>query len=300
MVNDIRNGDIQNIISTFLSRCEIPYPTTIFTDAEFERACWKQAMQRAYPMHELGPYMAVGTTIATQSYSHLPNEEAKIYIALYTAFVSCLDDSCQDEKGVQRIREFCERFSQNRPQEDELLDSFAYLLRDAFRHWNPVIANIILTGSLNFFIALVLDYETRTQKIDPLAREYTALIRRMAGISDAYGMFIFPAEIPVEAHIQAFSEMGEFTNYANDILSFYKEECDGESSNHVSAVAMLHGLPKTAALELLTEETAAAHKRALQILKPHPEAYDAYEKYSHGYIRFHVASHRYRLHELKL
>ncbi|TFK39619.1 isoprenoid synthase domain-containing protein, partial [Crucibulum laeve] len=298
MVNEIRNSDIQNTISTYLSHCGIPYPTTIPADVEFESACWKRAMQRAYPMHDLGPYMTVGITIAAQAYSHLPNEEAKIYIALYTTFMTYLDDSCQDEKGVQRIRAFCERFSQNLPQEDEVLDNFACLLRDLFRYWKPVIANMILTASLNFFTSLVLDYETRTLKVDSLAHGYPALIRRMSGISDAYAMFIFPAGIPVEAHIQAFSEIGDFTNYTNDILSFYKEECNGESSNHVSVVAMLHGLPKTTALELLAEETAAAHNRALQILKPHPEAYDAYDKYSHGYVRFHAASRRYRLHEL--
>ncbi|TFK39594.1 isoprenoid synthase domain-containing protein [Crucibulum laeve] len=299
-VNELQNSDIQNTISTFFSRCGIPYPTTILADVEFESACWEHAMQRAYPLHELGPFMEVGISIAMQAYSHLPNEEAKIFIALYTAFMSYLDDSCRDEKGVQRIRAFVERFSQNQPHKDEVLDNFASFLRDVFRHWKPLIATMILTATLNFFNSLVLDYETRTLKIDSLAHGYPGLMGWMSGVPVAYGMFAFPAEIPIEAHIQALSEIGDFTNYANDILSFYKEECDGESSNHISVVAMLRGLPKTIALALLAEETAAAHNRALHILKPHPEAYDAYEKYSHGYVQFHTTSSRYRLHELKL
>ncbi len=50
-------------------------------------------------------------------------------------------------------------------------------------------------------------------------------------------MFIFPRDIPYHLYIQALPSMRDFIDFANDILSFYKEECSGDTNNFISLLA---------------------------------------------------------------
>ncbi len=63
-------------------------------------------------------------------------------------------------------------------------------------------------------------------------------------------MFVFPAELPYNIYIQALPLLHNFINFTNDITSFYKEECQGETHNLVSFLAEAHGEPKSKALFL--------------------------------------------------
>jgi hypothetical protein len=90
-----------------------------------------------------------------------------------------------------------------------------------------------------------------------------------------------------------------FTTYS-DILSFYKEDLDGESVNRISFLAAQSGRSKQAILRDLVEEAVAAHNNVLEILAPHPEALAAFRAFVPGYIGFHSSAKRYRLEELNL
>lgn len=70
--------------------------------------------------------------------------------------------------------------------------------------------------------------------------------------------------------------------------------------NRISLLAASHGTTKCEALQCLVDEAASANEKALKILEDHPDAYDAYRRFSCGFISFHATLKRYRLDELNL
>ena len=82
-----------------------------------------------------------------------------MFIALYTAFVTWIDDTyVRDVIGVDS---FNERFVAGRGQANEGLDGFDRLLREINLHYHGIQANVILTASLNFLTSTILDFETQ-------------------------------------------------------------------------------------------------------------------------------------------
>ena len=82
-----------------------------------------------------------------------------MYIALYTAFVSWIDDTyTQDIIGVDS---FNERFVTGRKQANEGLDGLDRLLRETNLYYQGIQANVILTATLNFVTSIIMDFETQ-------------------------------------------------------------------------------------------------------------------------------------------
>ena len=80
-----------------------------------------------------------------------------MFIAIYTAFVSWIDDTyVQDVIGVDS---FNERFITGRKQANEGLDGLDRLLRETNLHFHGVQANIIVTATLNFMTSTILDFD---------------------------------------------------------------------------------------------------------------------------------------------
>lgn len=87
----------------------------------------------------------------------------------------------------------------------------------------------------------------------------------------------------------------------SDLLSFYKEELEGENNNFISISAKGTGnTTKIDALKALADETVECYKRGSRLLQPVPAAWGAYRAFCVGYVEFHVLSVRYRLDELFL
>ena len=88
---------------------------------------------------------------------------------------------------------------------------------------------------------------------------------------------------------------------ASDIISFYKEELEGESLNRISLLASCKKCSKIDILRSIASETVESHRNALEILQSHEGAADVYKCYSQGMLDFHTSLHdRYRLGELSL
>lgn len=137
----------------------------------------------------------------------------------------------------------------------------------------------------------------------------------MSGASDAYALFVFPPDVPIQSYIQAIPDMVLFINNVksaslstsldnglkifSDLLSFFKEELAGENVNHVSLIARCKGISKVAALESITKEAASSCMRIKATLESDSLVKAAFEHFSQGYITFHTKSPRYRLQELR-
>ena len=82
-----------------------------------------------------------------------------MFIALYTAFVTWIDDTySQDDIGVDS---FNERFVTRQKQANAGLEGFDRLLRETNLHYQSIQATVIVTSSLNFVTSTILDFETQ-------------------------------------------------------------------------------------------------------------------------------------------
>jgi len=97
--------------------------------------------------------------MASTAYAHLESRSTRVFIALYTAFLTWVDDAYT--RDVIGVDSFTERFVTGQKQANEGLDGLDRFLRETNLHYHGIQANVILTASLNFMTATILDFETQ-------------------------------------------------------------------------------------------------------------------------------------------
>lgn len=83
----------------------------------------------------------------------------------------------------------------------------------------------------------------------------------------------------------------------SDILSFYKEEQDGEVASYIHARARVTGKPPIATLHEVIDEVVAAAER-IRCTLGNGKARKAWDSFERGYIGFHIGDPRYRLRDI--
>ncbi|KAJ7438342.1 terpenoid synthase [Mycena latifolia] len=288
----------RDAIVAFLEGISQPFPQAVAFDKAFYAECYAGAVKRGWPPETLAQHLPGGVVMSCTGYAHLPDRPARVLIAIYTACGIYLDDVFRVDVGA--VSAFNQRFFEHAPQGDPVLDCFAQVLLELGAHFERVVSNIMVTSTLNAVTALTLEYKTAGMIMSPCALGYPTFSRVMSGASEAYALFIFPRDVMLPAFVQTLQQVMIFINNGNDILSFYKEDLDGESVNRVSFLAAQSGRSKQAVLSDLVKEAVAAHNNVLTVLAPYPGALDAFKAFEAGYIGFHASAKRYRLDELKL
>ncbi|KAG9315972.1 isoprenoid synthase domain-containing protein [Chiua virens] len=292
----------QNIHS-LLEQCHVVYEITSFAEDLYQE-CIEDAVQRGYPVdgdQSVRTYLHEGVMYAATAGVHLPHRLTQIWIALYTSCAIFVDDAPNRFLSeMPNIYRFNDRFISNEPQGNRVLDAFADILRRTSELYRPVASQLITTATLNFVTANLLEHETRTMKISSAAQQYPTYQRIMSGVAEAYSFMVFSKEIPLNDYIQSIPEMTLFIQNVNDVLSFYKEERAGETTNQVSTLAARTRKSKLETYGDLTETTIGLYKRIVAILEGFPEACEAFKLYTGGYVRFHTSLQRYRLGDLEL
>ncbi|OCB88524.1 hypothetical protein A7U60_g4339 [Sanghuangporus baumii] len=273
----IDRASLRDFIVNFLKRCNIPYQGSE-QPVEFEAFCMAEASARGYPLEDdavLRRSIGVGATMAATSYSHLRDERVRIYIALFTGFVTYLDDLFLSH--IDAIREFASRFVARQPQQLKILDDFAALLLEMPRFHNAVACNIILTSTLDYLSSLLIQYDVLGVPMPTSATEYPMFFRRLSGIGNGFSAFIFPASMPVHHWIYALPDIAYCVCTFNDIFSFYKEDlAGGEEGALMWLTARNREISAYESLCAIANETVDTHNRALRALAPFQDAYEAY------------------------
>ncbi|KAG2151403.1 isoprenoid synthase domain-containing protein, partial [Suillus clintonianus] len=287
---------IHQSIAEFLQRCGLQYKNVSIDEAWYSECC-QEAINRGYPMDLILPHMAVGVAMM-YSYNHLPDRATKMWICLFTSVVTYIDDMMVRADDLGHVYRFNERFMNCQPQGHPVLNTLDGLLREVACYYSSPVSNFIVASSLNFVSSILLDNETKDMPISPQAPSYPEYSRLLSGLADAYGLFIFPSTLPLREYVQCMPDVIIIINHTNDILSYYKEEIEGDTVNYLSLMAASRALTKEDALRELIEKTVQAYHNALELLRPRTEAYDAYVSFFDGYIKFHTTLKRYKLEEI--
>ncbi|KAG8214421.1 isoprenoid synthase domain-containing protein, partial [Butyriboletus roseoflavus] len=307
-------------IRSLLEQCNVIYEVTPF-DEDLYRECIDDAMQRGYPVDgdpAVLTCLRLGVEYAATAGVHLPHRPTQIWIALYTAYATIVDDATNHFVAeIPNIYLFNERFIRRKPQGSALLDAFADIIHRASDHYQPIASHLIITSTLNFVTATLLENETSSMKISSAAQQYPTYQRFMSGFGETYPLMVFPREIPLNDYIQAIPELSLFIHSAkcvpcpvsrrlfihdlsSDVLSFYKEERVGEMTNQISMLAARTQKSKLEAFGELTETTIDLYKRIVDILEGSPEVCEVFKHFTAGYVRFHTSTARYQLEDLDL
>ncbi|KIJ11831.1 hypothetical protein PAXINDRAFT_137577 [Paxillus involutus ATCC 200175] len=320
--NTVPIHSVRNTIHRLLARCNAQYKVVPFDNA-FYQQCFDIAVQRGYPVSSepfsVPNYLRVGvvfgatacahgttygdTTRLVATGAHDARHALRTWIALYTAYATFTDDIPKRfPQEMPSLRAFNDRFVRGEKQGNAMLDALADLLREAPKVFGgPVPANLVTTSILDFITATMIEVDTQDMQISATAKQYPSYQRVMSGSGEAYAVMAFPADIPFEEYIQAMPDIALFICTVNDVLSFYKEELAGESTNHVATIAARKGISRVEAFEELVDTSVELYERIVSTLQGSPRsAREAFEQFVVGYVGFHTSLTRYRLTEVGL
>ena len=154
--------DIRDTITELLSRCNLSYYRTPY-DHNLHDLCIQECKLKGYPIDKskasILRHIPCGVLMVSAAYAHLKNRSTQVFIAIFSAYVTWLDDTyTQDVAGVDY---FTARFVTGQQQATECLDGFARLLRETTLHYHGIQANLIIMAGLNLVTSTILDFETQ-------------------------------------------------------------------------------------------------------------------------------------------
>ncbi|KAI0031073.1 isoprenoid synthase domain-containing protein [Vararia minispora EC-137] len=223
--------------------------------------------------------------------------DLKIIMAICTAGMKWMDNVADDI--LDALAEFQHLFYAHLPQLHPVLDCYANYMLKLYDHYEAYVADAMIMSSCTFIDGSVLEVRALTKRVStkPDAKLWPYYVRSLSGISGFYSYACFPKKDhpDVVDYVQAIPEILIFTNFLNDVLSFYKEEMDGEQHNYCQMMSRVNGKAPIDILQDVSDETVMVAKRAARILKEAPAALKAFKEYEQGYIRFHLDVAHYRL-----
>ena len=153
-----------------------------------------------------------------------------------------------------------------------------------------------------------LEYET-TGKFNHLQSSpcFPQYFRSMTGNPEAFVYLTVPRSVcsgydeRMNLLIQAVPELIDFTNKANDLLSFYKESiASSERNGYVYHRAEASQVSVLKCLDDMVDEIHGNIQRVEGILRSDPDLLEVISTYIRGYIGFHIIEPRYKIHELEV
>jgi hypothetical protein len=153
------HNKLPDIINNFFNQTGLECPFVAY-DKAFHQACEDEALSLGWSpkcIEMVRPFLPGGVIMSITAYNHLTNHSTRIYIALYTAALICLDDTYQNNK--QAIMTFNARFVNNAPEYDPALEGLSIILRQTTCHFDCIPSNIIVTATLNFVTGLSLEHD---------------------------------------------------------------------------------------------------------------------------------------------
>ena len=157
-------------IRSLLEQCDVAFEVTPFDEVLYQE-CIDDAIQRGYPVYDdpgVLKCLRLGVEYAATAGVHLPHRPTQIWIALYTAYATVVDDATNHFLAeIPNIYLFNERFIRRQPQGSAVLDAFADIIHRASDLYRPIASHLIITSTLNFVTATLLEHETSSMKVSP-------------------------------------------------------------------------------------------------------------------------------------
>ncbi|KAI0875312.1 isoprenoid synthase domain-containing protein [Hypoxylon argillaceum] len=241
-----------------------------------------------------------GSNYAYLCYPNLPLE-VRVYTGIFTWIAIIVDDYAK--KDPEEWHQFIPRFLTGAKHHNEVAREWERCLRLAYQHYEPVAANFFITAALNFTNACALE-GSELPKLTPTAggENFAYYLRDKNGVAEAYAWMNFPKAIfpDVSCYLEAVPDITKYICFANDIMSFYKEESVGETDNYMHIRATYENVDVYDVFRQVIEETVDAHRRIKLVLEGKDPYAQLWQDHALGFVSFHTTSDRYKLRDLCL
>ncbi|KAM5542953.1 hypothetical protein V8D89_003337 [Ganoderma adspersum] len=229
----------------------------------------------------------VAADLAGTSYTHTSPEHQR-YIAIYTACVVYADDI--GSRHIDALAQFSRRIVTGERQLSPGLEVLAGLLKQSYNLWPEVGADCIISSTLVAITSMYLECTMGNMVVNPKATRWPNYFREKTGFASAYAHFNFMKGWR--------STPDSYMQLSPDLLSFYKEELSGDTTNYVHIRAATDESTPVDTLRLLADETLACEEKIGLLIGEDCELMAVWRSFEQGYLAFHVKTPRYRLDDL--
>ena len=299
--DEVTKAQFEEILTEFFRISPIQ-ATSFNRDPSIERVviedCLTHGLDRERSIHA-----AKTSTMLTELAFPLHPREVKIAIARYTAYTLEVDD--MGHKFLDEVRNFRRDMLFGELQ-SPLLRSCKAILSELDRHYDQFCSDKFTTSTINFFAASVIEFEMNEEftatKTSP---KFPGYFRAMSGNTESYGCFVLCRDAfspkAVVLYLQAASDLVDFINLVNDIISFYKESIvSTERHNYVYQRAITQGISVHEVLRSLPAEIMETIVNIKSIFSADLTLSKYMDAFIHGYLWYHISCPRYKISQLNI
>ncbi|KAI7978465.1 hypothetical protein EIK77_006155 [Talaromyces pinophilus] len=301
-------------VDALLHRTGYQYPAKICFDKTLKQKVEVFMLKAGLSLRTLTriqPYIDSSVNIALTCYAHT-SLNVQEFIAIYTSYAITVDDIGHEFVGD--MKQFVSNLLDGHTTKNLILRGFFDLMKDHGSQFGQFGKDMMVKATIDFVSSCYLELELENRVSNATAKadqhhsavnapEYAEYFRIKTGVSEPYAFFVFPEHLfreddVLHAYLPAIPYMVKYFNYANDILSFYKETGADEKANYVYNQAAAHNISPFESLDMLCKKTVEAFHTVNTILAPNEELRRNVYQWMHGYLVYHMVSGRYKLEEL--
>ncbi|KIJ56159.1 hypothetical protein M422DRAFT_150404, partial [Sphaerobolus stellatus SS14] len=212
-----------------------------------------------------------------------------------------------EEEGTKDpypIQSFQQRFLSGKPQMDPVLDVLAEVLHLFWDYYDPLCCNGLIASALIFMTGscIEISLDTMTIPLVPNVTRFAWFMRDGTGIARSFATFGFTKSRGMQAmdFIQAVPDMEYWMNVGNDLISFYKEELQGETNNYIHIRARNENKSPVQVLSEIVQELVTSRDTIYAALAHNPTALSIWKGFEQGFLHWHLIQDRYKLRDLSL
>ncbi|EPS95759.1 hypothetical protein FOMPIDRAFT_31126, partial [Fomitopsis schrenkii] len=181
-------------------------------------------------------HITTGIATGDNPYRHV-SMDVRVAISLFTTIAVCMDDSATltsiDCPNVHL--DLCGGLDQ-KGSTDGLARELLRILRSMWNYYPKFGASAIFLSTMQFLNISLLDHNPRDIVLPGDSIKFTEYRRSLDRCSEAYAYFIWEkSRFPdPKVYMHTIPDAMNFVNYANDVLSFYKEVLAGDTQNYIT------------------------------------------------------------------
>jgi hypothetical protein len=202
---------------------------------------------------KLGELEHAAGGVIERSYPYM-STPLKLLFAKLTAIAILIDDSIEDEDVHHHLVQFSARLFRGEVQQNALLALYHANIRELSEMYgdDSVLRGLATVPWINYIDACLMEKEIfsadrkRSETVDPVqlhrfidedgfALKFPHYLRSKSGIAEAYAAGVFKAtkeqSLPLTRYVKVIPDLTFYIEVINDVMSFYKEEIDGETYN---------------------------------------------------------------------
>ncbi|RJE22101.1 Trichodiene synthase TRI5 [Aspergillus sclerotialis] len=252
---------VKSLIKQYLESVGFDRKSPFIKDRELESAVWiyfKSLNMGAKTEAAVRKALKLSVTTAHQIYTNLPFEN-RVFCAVQILYMFLVDDIA--ECFMDELRCFCQNFSLNNGHKHPLLANFDTHLRHLSRYYGPYCHSTIIKSLFDYVNGRIIEHEMEKTgfTFPSTARLMPMFLRTKVGaaellISMMWPKAIFPEETYLMHYLPTVQELILFTDFSNDILSYYKEfVIRQEKGNFVANFAETHDMTHLDVLRKLVD-----------------------------------------------